>query len=177
MSEAAPPPPTAPARATDQALRAGKAGPVELGAPLPAPVESTTPAPYETPGLADAGEDGLGNHAPPATLGAVDANALPADTSQLAATFTPEGKVYGAATGQPSTITLKALRSASLIVRGADGSVYFARQLDKGEAYRVPQAAGLVVDVSEPQAFQVFAAGQSRGFLPAPQAAVGKLAG
>lgn len=177
MSEAAPPPPTATEAATVQALTAKKAGPVELGAPLPPPVESTTPAPYETPGMAAAGEDGMGNHAPPATLGAVAADAVPADTSQLAATFTPEGRIYGAVPGQPSTITLKALKSASLIVRGADGSVYFARQLDKGEAYRVPQNAGLVVDVSDPQAFQVFAAGQSKGFLPSPQAAVSKLQG
>jgi hypothetical protein len=57
MSESAPPSPTAPAKAAAKALDAQKAGPVALGAPLPAPVESTTPAPYETPGLAEAGED------------------------------------------------------------------------------------------------------------------------
>jgi hypothetical protein len=41
-------------------------------------------------------------------------------------------------------VTLQAIKSASLIVRGADGSVYFARQLRAGEAYRAPQLGGLV---------------------------------
>lgn len=176
MSEAAPPPPTASETSTVKALTAQKAGPVSLGAPLPAPVESTTPTPYETPGLASAGEDGLGNHAPPATLGVTPVGAEPPDTTHLAPTFVAEGKVYGAAANQ-SFVTLKALRSGALIIRGGDGSVYFARQLDKGEAYRVPAVGGLVVDVSDPQAFQVFAGGQSRGFLPASQSAASKLGG
>jgi cytoskeleton protein RodZ len=177
MTASAPPPPTAPATATVEAMAAAKGGPVSLGAPLPAPVESTTPAPYETPGLAQAGEDGMGNHAPPAILGATPENAPPPDLSSLPASFKPEGAVYGAAAGQPSMVTLQALKSAALIVRGADGSVYFARQLDKGEAYRVPQAPGLVVDVSEPQAFHVFSAGQSKGLLPGALTAAGKLGG
>jgi len=177
MVDAAPPPPLAPEKAVVQALTAQRDGPVTLGAPLPAPVESTTPTPYETPGLAKAGEDGMGNLAPPAILGVTPVDAPPPDTSQLAPVFKPEGKIYGAAVGQPSFVTLKALKSGALIIRGADGSVYFARQLDKGEAYRIPAIEGLMVDVSEPQAFQVFAAGQSRGFLPAALSSASKLGG
>jgi hypothetical protein len=63
----------------------------------------------------------------------------------------------------------------ALIVRGPDGSVYFARQMNRGEAYRVPQLAGLTADVSEPNAFQVFVSGQSRGTLPAPRVVLAKL--
>jgi cytoskeleton protein RodZ len=177
MLDAAPPPPLAPQKAVVRALSAQKPAPMTLGAPLPAPVESTTPALYETPGLAKAGEDGRGNLDPPAVLGATPIDAVPPDTSQLAAQFRPDGRVYGAAADQPSVVTLKALRSGALIIRGVDGSVYFARQLDKGEAYRIPAIAGLVVDVSDPLAFQVFAAGQSRGFLPAAMSSASKLGG
>lgn len=176
MSESAPPSPTAPQKATERALRAQKPGLVILGAPLPPPVESTTPPPYETPGLAEAGEDGMGSVGQLAITGGPEI-APPAEVAALTPTFTPKGKVYGAPAGQPSYVTLQALRSAALVVHGADGSVYFARQMDKGEAYRIPLVGGLVVDVSEPRSFQVFAAGQSRGFLPAPQSAAGQLGG
>ena len=72
---------------------------------------------------------------------------------------------------------MQALKPAALIIRGADGSVYFARQLAPGEAYRAPQVAGLTIDVSEPQDFQVFVGGQSTGVLPAAQVLVSRLAG
>jgi cytoskeletal protein RodZ len=173
MSAAAPPSPTAPAKATAQALDAVKAGPVSLGAPLPAPVESTTPPAYETPGLAEAGPDGV-NHSAPAKLGVKADGEAAVDPATLPPVFTANGKIYGATPQQTSIVTLQALKSASLIVRGADGSVYFARQLAAGEAYRAPQLAGLSVDVSEPDSFQVFVAGQSKGVLPAPQVALGK---
>jgi cytoskeletal protein RodZ len=176
MSESAPPPPTAPAKAAAQALDSVKAGPVALGAPLPAPVESTTPPAYETPGLAEAGPDGV-NHSAPAKLGVKADGEAAVDLATLPTTFTANGKIYGATPQQTSTVTLQALKSASLIVRGADGSVYFARQLAAGEAYRAPQLAGLSVEVSEPDSFQVFVAGQSKGVLPAAQVALGKFAG
>jgi cytoskeleton protein RodZ len=171
MTASAPPPPTASADASAKALATTKAGPVALGAPLPAPVESTTPTPYETPGLARASEDGKADLTKPKPT-ADDTPAAP-----LAATFVAEGPVLGATAAQPSVVTLKALRSAALIIHGADGAVHFARQLDKGEAYRIPQTPGLTIDVSDAQAFQVFAAGQSRGYLPAAQTAASKLAG
>src|SRR5690606_24105858 len=149
--------------------------PVSLGAPLPAPMESTTPAPYETPGLAEAGEDGMGNPAPPAIVGATPEEAP--DLSTLPLTFKAQGPVYGAGVGQPSVITLQALKSAVLIGRGGGGSVYFARQLDKGEDSRIPQTTGLGVGVSDPPACHVFAAGEARGLLPGAQTAASKLGG
>jgi len=175
LSANAPPPPTAPAGAAARALEDQRTGPVSLGAPLPAPVESTTPAPYETPGLAAAGPDGV-NRSAPAQLGVKADGEAAIDPATLSRVFTANGKVYGAPAGQPSSITLQALKSASLIVRGADGSIYFARQFAAGEAYRAPQLAGLTVDVSEPDSFQVFVAGQTRGLLPAAQASLTKLA-
>jgi hypothetical protein len=176
MSAAAPPSPTAPEKAAAKALEGVKGGPVALGAPLPAPVESTTPPPYETPGLAEADENGV-NHSPPAALGVRPPGEPLVDVSTLPATFVPAGKVYGATAEQPSAVTLQALKSASLIVRGADGSVYFARQLAKGEAFRAPQMGGLTVVASDPDAFQVFVAGQTKGLLPAAQASVSALGG
>ncbi|MFN3523997.1 MAG: helix-turn-helix domain-containing protein [Phenylobacterium sp.] len=155
-------------------------GPVALGAPLPAPVESTTPPPYETPGLAAAAAaDGSVDAAMAAAKlaaaeGAAEAPAEP--LAPLAPTFQPNGQVYGAP-AQESVVTLQALKAAALIVRGADGSVYFARQLSAGEAYRAPMLHGLVADVSDPAAFQVFVAGATKGRLPAAQTTISKLAG
>ena len=70
---------------------------------------------------------------------------------------------------------LQARESAALIVRSADGEVYFARQLAAGEAYRAPDLRGLVIDVSEPTAFQVFVNGQTRGLLPGVQTPLSRL--
>ena len=175
MSESAPPSPTAPEKAAAKALDDQKSGPVALGAPLPAPVESTTPAPYETPGLAEAGEDGV-NHSAPAAIGARPEGQAPVDVTALPPRFVPQGRVYGAAPGQPAGVTLQALKSASLIVRGADGAAYFARQLAPGEAYRAPLLAGLTVETSDPDTIQVFLAGQSKGVLPAAKTSLGALA-
>jgi transcriptional regulator with XRE-family HTH domain len=176
MNAGAPPPPTASARAAAQALAAPPMGSVALGAPLPAPVESTTPPLYRTPGMPD---DGAAANAQTAAAGkpALKPDGEPmVDPATLSPVFVPGGKIYGAATGQPSTVTLQALKSASLIVRGADGSIYFARQFAPGEAYRAPQLAGLTAEVSEPTNFQVFVAGQSKGVLPAAQTSLNQLA-
>jgi hypothetical protein len=100
----------------------------------------------------------------------------PAELARLSPTFAPNGKIYGAPADQPSAVTLQALKSASLIVRGADGSIYFARQFAAGEAFRAPQVAGLTAAVSVPASFQVFVNGQSKGVLPAAQVSLNKLA-
>ena len=55
-----------------------------------------------------------------------------------------------------SPMILQARKSTSLIVRGAGGQVYFARQLAAGEAYRVPAVAGV-------SALVVTAAGAAAG--------------
>ncbi len=172
----APPPPTASARSTANALAAQKATPVELGAPLPAPVESTVPPPYETPGMPILNSDGTWTKPTSVAKPGVATDTMPVDPKTLSPVFVAQGKIYGAVAPQPSTVTLQALKSASLIVRGQDGQIYFARQFGPGEAYRVPQLAGLTATVSAPASFQVFVAGQSKGVLPAAQVSLGKLA-
>lgn len=179
MTAAAPPPPLASEKQAGQLLAKLKTGTVEVGEPLPAPVESTTPAAYETPGLAaslglkvDPNDPNSGHPPPPTRLG----EPPPVDLASLKPVFIPAGKVYDS--GNPrlsSVVTVQAIKGGALIVRGPDGSVYFARQLAKGEAYRVPQLAGLTLDVSSPQDFQVFVAGQSRGVLPSTQVLASKL--
>ncbi|HSV03709.1 MAG TPA: helix-turn-helix domain-containing protein [Phenylobacterium sp.] len=177
MSETAPPTPTASATVAEKALAEVKAGPVTLGAPLPAPVESTTPPPYLTPGIEKA-KKADGTPLDPAAAAAAAAGSATASADpNLPAAFTPQGALFGAPKGQPAAAILQALRPALLVIHGADGSVYFARQLTPGEAYRVPQLGGLSVDVSEPGAFQVFVGGQSKGVLPAPLTPVAKLLG
>ncbi|TAJ74523.1 MAG: helix-turn-helix domain-containing protein [Phenylobacterium sp.] len=178
MMAAAPPPPLAPAAQTAKALAQLKGGTMELGYPLPAPVESTTPPPYETPGLAAATGLKADPNAPPAVAAPPTrvGEPPPVDLASLPATFTPKGRVYDSGNPrQVSVVTVQAIKAGALIVRGPDGSVYFARQLAKGEAYRVPQLAGLTLDVSAPHDFQVFVAGQSKGVLPAQQVLASKL--
>lgn len=178
MTAAAPPPPLAPKAQTDKALAQIKTGTMELGYPLPAPVESTTPPPYETPGLAAATGVKADPNAPatPAPSPTRVGEPPPVDLASLPSTFQPQGRVYDSGNPrQVSVVTVQAIKAGALIVRGPDGSVYFARQLAKGEAYKVPQLAGLTLDVSAPHDFQVFVAGQSRGVLPAQQVLASKL--
>jgi cytoskeleton protein RodZ len=175
MTASAPPPPKAPEELAWKTLAQAKAGPFVLGEPLPAPVESTIPPPYETPGIAAAGPDGKQNNAPPSNLKEVREEPL-IDVTTLPAVFTPDGKVYAPASpALASPVTIQAIRNGALIVRGGDGSVYFARQLAKGEAYRVPNVTGLTLDVSDREAFQVFAYGRSTGILPGNQTLASKL--
>ena len=168
MSEHAPPPPTAPDVVA--APRGATPAPVSLGAPLPAPVESTVPPEYKTPGLDNAAADGSVQ-----TGGAKPAKDTAAD-ADLPATFVAQGKVYGA-TAEAAQVTLQARKATSLVVRGANGTVYFARQLATGEAYRVANLNGVVVDVVQAEAVQAFAGGQSKGLLPVGANVMSKFAG
>ncbi len=178
INEAQPVAPVAapPSTAEEIAANAGPQGPLSLGAPLPAPVESTVPELYETPGLDVAAAAGGSADAVIASNREIARGPqAEADLSQLPATFTPDGTVYGAPAAPASPIVLQARESAALIVRSADGEVYFARQLAAGEAYRAPDLRGLVIDVSEPTAFQVFVNGQTRGLLPGAQTPLSRL--
>jgi len=175
MMAGAPPPPTASAHAAAMALATPPPAVFKLGAPLPAPVESTTPPLYHTPGMPDDGapqpQDIYGNKL------ALRPDGEPVvDPATLSPVFVATGKIYGAPQGQASSVTLQALKSASLIVRGADGSIYFARQFQPGEAFRAPAVAGLTAEVSEASNFQVFVNGQSKGVLPAAQTSLTQLA-
>lgn len=159
---------------------------VSLGEPLPAPAESTLPTAYVTPGLAEATAAGGSVDGAQANAKALAAaqkaggvTALtPEATVPVRAAFNPHGTVYGAAP-QQSVVTIQARKSSSIIIKGADGSVYFARQLAAGEAYRAPMVAGLTLDVSDPLAFDVYVNGEFTGKLPAavtPLARIGNVA-
>lgn len=174
----APPPPTATPQATAKALAEAAPPVVPLGAPLPAPVESTTPPPYETPGMPIINPDGTVT-TPKSVQGPKSGLAPEAptvDPSTLPPVFAATGQIYGAPKDQPSAVTLQALKPASLIVRGQDGQIYFARQFAAGDAFRAPQVGGLTAEVSQPASFQVFVGGRSKGFLPAAQVSLSNLA-
>ena len=71
-------------------------------------------------------------------------------------------------------IIIQAKKPASLIVRGAQGAIYFARQLQVGEAYRAPLGRGLTADVSDADAFDLYLNGRLLGGLSDPQTQLDK---
>jgi cytoskeletal protein RodZ len=149
--------------------------PVVLSAAEPAPQESDVPTPYVTPGLA--AEVAAKNLSAPGAPAPPPVAEAPVETAPPAPpTFEPKGAVYGAQPGK-SQVTLQARKPASLVIRGGDGTVYFARQLAAGEAYRAPLLKGLTVDVSDPLAFNVYSGGALISGLQAPQTPIGKLSG
>ena len=141
----APPPPPAPAGSPD--------APVALGQALPPPVEATIPAPYVTPGLP----------------GGPEASAPAAPTAPRV--LGVRAAVYGAP-AEASVVTLQAVRSVSLVVHNGAGPPIFVRELTKGETYRAPNLPGLTLDVSAPDAFDVFVGGEYRGALTTPVTAL-----
>lgn len=163
-----------------QASQPAQAGPVALGAPLPPPMEATTPDLYETPGLANAvpGANGVMTlDQAPADLGAPAPLAPPPAGLRLAPTFTASGPVYGATAQSGASVILMALKPAPLVVKSHAGTVYFARQLAKGEAYRAPALPGVLAETADPHAFQVFVGGHSKGLLPQTRTELKALAG
>ena len=158
-------------------------GSVSLGAPLPAPVESTTPEPYKTPGLDDAAANGGSADAVSAASKARAAEAAKAvapDPSQLAglgSAFRAKGAVYGAAPADASGLILQARKPASLVVHDAGGQIYFTRWMAAGEAFRAPRNGGLIAEVSDPAAFDVYHGGAMVQRMTAPTTALGKLMG
>lgn len=178
ISEEAPPPPTAP---VSSAAPVGPSGTVPLGAPLPAPVEASTPEVYKTPGLeAAAAADGSADAAAAAQKIRKDAEAVAAANAEpLVSPGTPfvaRGAVHGA-DANASTVTLQARKATTLIVRGPDGSVYFARALAPGESYRAPNIKGLAVETGDPASMDVFVGGRLKGAMTAPTATVSSLGG
>ena len=172
MAEDKAPSPAIPEASVSWSGAAASKGPVVLSAAQPAPQESDAPAPYVTPGLAAAAA--TGPESAPSVLAAMEPAA--AALAPVPARINPRAAVYGSPAGQ-SVVTFHARKTASLIVRGPDGAVYFARQLAAGESYRAPQLKGLSVDVSDPSAFDVYANGALQGPLVANQTQIGKLTG
>jgi cytoskeleton protein RodZ len=140
-------------------------GPIALGAATAPPADQTTPTPYVTPGLDAAVNPGAAKTDAPSS--ATTGYAVPT-------VFVPKGAVYGAPAAA-SIVVLQAGKAASVIVRGAGGAVYFARQLAPGEAYRAPVGHNLTLDLADPAAFTLYIAGQSQGPLAVSPVAVDKL--
>jgi cytoskeletal protein RodZ len=163
MSDEAPPPPVVP-DAAQPAPAPASAAPttVSVSAAQPAPVESTLPPPYQTPGLSP-------SNAPAAE------DATTAADQQDPATFIAHGQIYGVA-ASASQVVLQARKSASLVVRRPDGSVFFAQVLKAGEAYRVPMTGSLSIDVPAFQDVRVYVAGQLHAPLATEVTAAAKLA-
>lgn len=134
---------------------------ISVNAPLPAPKDQTVPEPYITPGLEDQLLDAQAQQAQ------LQQAALSGPQIPVGAAFNPKGAVYGA-DPESSNVIVQARKPANIVVRSADGAnVIFARQLAAGEAYRAPEGAnGLLVDVSDPLAFDVYLNGEYRGQLP-----------
>jgi len=147
-------------------------GPTILGAPLPAPVEASTPPPYVTPGLAAAtAVTGPDSAAAVTARIAAEAAARPGPSIPVGAPFAAHGPVFGAAKGG---VVLQAIRPVSLVVRGG-GAIYFARQLAAGEAWRAPVGGGLSADVDEPEAVELYVDGKAVGPLSQPQTPVASM--
>ncbi len=163
MADDTPPPPLLPESTTPAAPVATGQPTLPVSAAQPAPQDSDLPQTYKTPGM-QAVEDPANANADDAAKTA--ASAVAANEASAPKSFTPHGAIYGVA-AQNSAVTLQARKSASLVIRGADGSVYFAQQLKAGEAYRAPISKSLAVDVSDRTAFDVYLNGQIRSGLPA----------
>jgi cytoskeletal protein RodZ len=140
---------------------------VKLSAPTPPPADQTVPQPYVTPGLPQITQVGDATAATPA--------AAPAPIAGPAV-FTSHAAIYGATPQGVSQVIIQAKKRASLIVRGPDGSVYFARELAAGEAYSAPINHRATADVSDPDAFDAYLGGRLLGPLTEPQTPLDKLA-
>lgn len=176
-----PPAQVAPAAVSTQVQAHASNTQVALGSPLPAPVESTTPDPYKTPGLDDAAANGgsvdAANAAAKARAEAEAkaAAANPANQLVIGAPFKLKGQVLGATPEEASGVLIQAHKAGALTVRRADGAIHMTRWLSAGDAYRAPRTPGLILDVVEPALFEVYYNGRLTGRLTANQTPVAKL--
>lgn len=175
-----PPPQVAPAAVSSQVQAHASNSQVALGSPLPAPVESTTPDPYKTPGLDDAAANGgsvdAANAAAKARAEAeAKAGVDAAHPLVIGSPFKLKGQVLGATPEEASGVLIQARKAGALTVRRADGSIHMTRWLSAGDAYRAPRTPGLILDVVEPALFEVYYNGRLTGRLTANQTAVAKL--
>ena len=155
----APPPPTAWLRTPPPS------SPVPLAPPAPAPSEQTIPEPYVTPGLEAFAEQQATGGSGPGQVTGVTPLGTPGVTLPPAVITAAQGSrtVHFGQGVFPQTVLLKARRAASLVVRRTDGQVVFARLMQPGDSWRHPPIPGLIVEVSEPGAWDVYAYGGFKG--------------
>ncbi|MDI7776234.1 helix-turn-helix domain-containing protein [Asticcacaulis sp. EMRT-3] len=146
-------------------------GAIYVTRPGDAPKDQDIPTPYVTPGL----EAGFASIA--AENDSSEAAPVPVqDVLQMRKAFNPRGAVYGAEP-ENSNVTIQATKSVNLVLRATDGAIYFVHQLMAGEAYRIPDNSqqDVLVDVSDPTAFEIYYNGEFAGMLDAPVTQVAKL--
>jgi cytoskeletal protein RodZ len=143
---------------------------IPLSAPLPAEAGQGLPPPYIPPGLEHELGDAQSDQAQ-LQRASLTGPAIPAG-----AAFNPKGPIYGVE-ANASQVTLQARKAASIVLRSPDGvNVVFAKQLAPGEAWRAPlNASNLVVDVSDPNAFDMYLNGEYHGVLTAQATALSQL--
>lgn len=151
-------------------------GPLEVGEPLPAPVESTVPPPYETPGMADAAAgDGSADAADAAAKirAAEAAKAQPAGPARpLGSPLRVQGPILGSPTG---AVVVQAIKGGTFEIVRADGSFYDVEVLTAGQAYRLPMNESLSLRVTDPSNFAVYLNGGYKGALPGPSSTLKSL--
>ena len=147
--------------------------PVPLGAPTPAPAEQTTPAPYATPGL-DAFE--RGETIPLQIPGVMPVNTVTQPPAPPPAAATGVKPVAHGAGAPAATVTLVARTGVAVIVKDPRGQIIFARHLSPGDSWRSPPAPGYAVEVSKPEAVDVYAFGRFKGQLASPMVSLQQLA-
>lgn len=168
----APPPPEAWLRTPPPSA------PVPLQPPAPAPSEQTLPEPYVTPGLEAFAAQLAGQGQGLTQVAPVTAAATPGVTLPPAVITAAQGSktLHFGQGAFPQTVLLKARRPASLVVRRVDGQVVFARMMQAGDSWRHPPEPGLVVEVSEPGAWDVYGFGQFKGQMAGPASTLPQLA-
>lgn len=147
-------------------------GLINVAKPSPPPPDQDIPALYYTPGL----EEGFA--AIEAEKNANNTVYVPANEAlQQRKAFNPKGAIFGASPADSSVI-IQAKKGVTLIVRTTQGAVLFAQPLLPGAAYRVSMAAdqqGLIVDVTDAKAFDVFYNGEYAGILDANVMPISKI--
>jgi len=145
-------------------------GVVYVTRPQAAPPDQDVPTPYVTPGLEAQFASIDAAHNINAEAPAPDAAAL-----DMRKAFNPRGAVYGAEP-EDSSVTLQATKSVNLVLRDPAGAIYFVHQFAPGEAYRLPASdqQNVLLDVSDPTAFDMFYNGEYAGVMEAKITPVGK---
>ena len=133
-------------------------GVMHVAAPTEAPVESTTPPPYLTPGLFPAA---TAAGAPPAATAAAPPSAA-LGLAPPAPVFATRLPISGADKGG---LLLQGRRSVALIVRDTGRNIVFARVLQPGEAFRAPLGRSLTAEVADPASVAVYQNGRLHGLL------------
>ena len=147
--------------------------PVPLGTPTPAPAEQTTPAPYATPGLA---EFAAGEIIPLQIPGATPPNTVTQPPAPPPSSATGVKSVAYGAGAPAATVTLVAREGVAVIVKDPRGQIIFARHLSAGDSWRGAPTPGYGIEVSKPEAVDVYAFGRFKGQLAGPVVSLAQLA-